>query len=116
MRGIISKKIAGKEYVFKFNMNAYINFCDLYTGEPHNFTDVFNENPFKAMRDLFFCALNNLDASTGKKINELPENFSREMVGEWIEEMEQGDYDDIQKVALDAMLSRFKGGSDSKKK
>jgi len=116
MRGIISKKIGEKEYVFKFNVNAYIQFCDLYSGEPDDFLAIFNKNPFKAMRDLLYCALNNIDANTGKKVNDLPQNFSREMVGEWIEEMEQSDYNEIQKVALDAMTSRFKGSDETKKK
>jgi hypothetical protein len=114
MQGKIVKKIGEQEYTFKFNINAYIAFCDLYTGEPGNFADIFSKNPFKAMRDLFFVALNNSEG--GKPVNELPKGFNRELVGEWIDEMDQDDFNEIQKVALEAMTSRFKGEGGGKKK
>jgi hypothetical protein len=114
MQGKIVKKIGEQEYTFKFNINAYIAFCDLYTGEPGNFADVFTNNPFKAMRDLFYVGLKNTEG--GKALNKLPEGFGRDMVGEWIDEMDQDDFNEIQKVALEAMSSRFKGEGGGKKK
>jgi hypothetical protein len=72
----LKKKIGGQERTFKFGMNTSI----MLSKQP-GFAEA-TQNGLELMVWLFWAGL-----LMRKEQNELPEDFSRETVGDWIDEM-----------------------------
>ena len=97
-RGLIEMEIGGEKRTFKFGMNSLSAFSQLYSGKPGDFATQLGQDPAGAMRDLAYCGL-----LTRKADNNLPEDFSPETVGDWIDEMPQADWNAVQTVMLGAL-------------
>lgn len=97
-RGLVQVEIGGKLRTFKFGMNALIAFSDLYTGAPTDFAEQLDKNIFLTLRNMAYCGL-----VARAEENELPEDFSSEMVGDWVDEMAQQDWALVQSAILGAM-------------
>lgn len=92
-RGLIAVEIGGQLRTFKFGMNSLSAYSQLHSGSPGDFGDQFAKDPIGAVRDLAYCGL-----LSRKADNNLPEDFSPETVGDWIDEMPQAEWNEVQKV------------------
>jgi hypothetical protein len=97
-RGEIYKEIGGRPRLMKFGINTVSDFSQLYNDRPGDFSEVFQRDPFGALRDMIYCGLR-----VRAGVNELPADFSREMVGDWIDEMEPGEIEEVQTVLLNSL-------------
>ena len=97
-RGLIQVEIGGQLRTFKFGMNTLSNFSQLHSGKPGDFGDQFTKDPIGALRDLAYCGL-----LTRRSENDLPEDFTPETVGDWIDEMPQADWDQVRTVMMGAL-------------
>lgn len=98
-RGVVEIEFGGRLRTFKFGMNTLVAFGQLYADTPGEFGEQFTKNPILALRDMAYCGL-----LVRKAENDLPENFSSEMVGEWVDEMErQEDWQLVVDTMLGAM-------------
>lgn len=107
-RGLLTVAIGGRERTLKFGMNTLAAYAELHTGSPGDFGTQFSKNPVQAMIDMTYCAL-----YIKKNVNELPgpgesedypDGFCTGMVGDWIDEMAQEDWQSIQKTMMEAMV------------
>lgn len=94
----ISLNIGGQERVLKFGMDTLEMFMspDKKVLGTDNKLDL--ENPFTRMKVLFYYAL-----ICGAKENELPKVFSPKIVGEWIDDCEDENFEDANEMAITAM-------------
>ena len=92
-RGEINVEMGGALRTLKFGMNTIIAFSELHAGRPDEFSQLFFTNPLLALRDMTYCAL-----LLRRDVNGLPEDFSRETAGDWIEDMDQDVWDQVQAV------------------
>jgi hypothetical protein len=97
-RGEIDLEIGGAKRTLKFGMNTMIIFGDMHTNSPDDFSQVFQKNPILAIRDMTYSGL-----LARKAQNDLPEEFTPELVGDWIDEMPQNGMNVIAKAILEAM-------------
>lgn len=106
-RGEITLKIGGAPRTFRFGMNALIAFSQMHAGGPAAFSTIFDSNPLLGLRDMAYCGLLGSDG--------LPEDFGPEVVGDWIWEIEQKDWNRVQDVMLSALTpGNGKGATTSK--
>lgn len=90
-RGEIQVEIGGQLRTLKFGMNTTIAFGQLHADGPLDFSHLFATNPLLGLRDMTYCGLLMRRAD-----NELPTDFSPELVGDWIEDMEQDEWNRVQ--------------------
>lgn len=98
-RGTLTVAIGGRERTLKFGMNTLAAYANLHTGSPGDFGSQFSQNPIQAMIDMTYCGL---QAKASE--NELPEEFSPYVVGDWIDELAQEDWERIKTVMMGAMV------------
>ena len=103
LSGYVEKTILGKKVGFKFGTNAFYEFCDMKNCEledidkhlllpkknPKNKKEAPRINE-RAMVDLIYCAAKAHCLSSEKEIT-----FNRYVVADWIDDMEQDDFNDI---------------------
>ncbi|MGY2133654.1 hypothetical protein ACW9KT_15600 [Hymenobacter sp. HD11105] len=97
-RGVITVEIGGEMRTFKFGMNTLSAYARLHKDLPGDFSEQLSQDLIGALRDMAYCGL-----QVRKNENNLPEDFSPEMLGDWIDEMYQGDWDLVQSTMLGAM-------------
>lgn len=102
-RAEVEVSIGGQVRLFKFGVNQLA----IYS-EKHNLSLSEVEMGMAQMRDLFWSAL---VAGAKKKKEEV--DFDEWDVGEWIDEMEQSDFDKVVEAMTNSMPSD-KGGSKKK--
>lgn len=94
----ISLNIGGQERVLKFGMDT----LEMFMGAKSfsvGFEEVPDfENPFTRMKVLFFCAL-----ACGNSKETLPKEFSPKIVGQWIDDCEDENFEVANEMAITAM-------------
>ncbi len=98
-RGLLTVAIGGRERTLKFGMNTLAAYGALHTDSPGDFGTQFTQNPIQALIDMTYCALRVRAAD-----NELPEDFSPATVGDWIDELPQGVWEQIRTTMMGAMV------------
>jgi hypothetical protein len=86
----ISAKIGGKKRFFRFGMNANSIYQKMITSGQAT-TDQ------EMIIALFYAGLKSKEL-----INKLPDDFSLDLVGDWIDEMEETEYKDVLAAAMEA--------------
>ena len=92
-RGEVQAEIGGQLRTLKFGMNTTIAFGQLHSDSPLDFSTIFLTNPLLGLRDMAYCGL-----LARRADNNLPDDFGPELVGDWIEDMEQPDWDLVKTV------------------
>lgn len=104
-RAEVEVPIGGKTRLFKFGINQLA----IYS-EKHNLNLSELEMGMSQIRDLFWSAL-----VAGARKNKEEIDFDEWDVGEWIDDMEQSDFDKVVS-AMNQSMPEQDGKSDSKKK
>ena len=86
--GYIEKKLNGKTIGIKFGTNAFALLCEKHGIELTEVDTVLND--VVGVRDLIFCAAKAASLSKGDEVW-----FNEYMIGDWLDDMTQKDYDDI---------------------
>lgn len=89
--GRIIKLIDGKERGFSFGMNCWSEFCKLHNIGPDQLGSFDSDSlGLEMIRDILYCA-----ALAWCESNDQPIDFNKFTVGDWIDEMEQKDFQEI---------------------
>lgn len=88
--------IGGVERTLKFSMNALEMFM---LESKKRAEEIDTENDFTRIKLVIYCALKVGDRDT----KSLPADFSLEMVGDWIDDCDQAEFDETNELAIAAM-------------
>lgn len=88
LQGEIKKVIGGKPRTFKFGMNASRVLADKVN------IDETSKNPFAFIPAIFWAGL-----KVRESVNDLPEDFSIDMVGDWVDTMSPEDAAEVYEIA-----------------
>ena len=95
--GYTEKKINGKTVGFKFGTNAFSLFCEMHGLEMHEMDKALGG--IAGVRDLIYCAARAAALSAGREVW-----FNEYVIGDWLDEAPQEDYDDILKAMNNAKV------------
>jgi len=108
--GEVTAKIGGKVRGMRFNLNCRYEFCKMHGLTEDQVQEYFmNRLNVDAIRDMVYCALRAADLAFGNPID-----YNQYVVGEWISEMPQEEFERIVIGGQDANVNQSKEVSKKK--
>jgi hypothetical protein len=107
-KGEIIANIGGQSRTFKFGTNSTSIFTSVRNCKLSDFQKEFESDPIGSMRDMLFAGL-----KCRESVNNLPDNFDRWIVGDWIDELEDqatlNKIADVMREGIEVMVGNLTG-------
>ena len=97
--GFVEIKVNERNIAFKFGMNAFGMFTEIHNVTLSQMQNMLEEGSISALRDIIYCAAYVAEKAAGHEVD-----FNKFTVGEWIDEMDEQDFELILKAVKSAKI------------